>query len=67
MKKPLRTVRPPRPVAGEPLLTEVLVLPDGTILAHNLTPAFARLLRALNPRQESFRQRSRAASEAFAS
>lgn len=28
---------------------ELLLLPDGRILVHNLTPAFARVLAALNP------------------
>ncbi|MGD0613918.1 MAG: hypothetical protein ABSA69_00570 [Verrucomicrobiota bacterium] len=31
------------------LTTEVLILPDGQILVHNLTPAFAGLLARLNP------------------
>jgi hypothetical protein len=29
--------------------SEILVLPDGRILAHNLTPTFAALLSELNP------------------
>src|ERR1044071_2216772 len=29
--------------------SELLLLPDGRILVHNLTPAFALLLAALNP------------------
>jgi hypothetical protein len=32
-----------------PLTTELLILPDGQVLVHNLTPAFARLLAGLNP------------------
>ena len=32
-----------------PLTTELLLLPDGRILVHNLTPVFAGLLEALNP------------------
>ena len=36
--------------ASEPALsTELLIRPDGTILAHNLTPRFAALLAELNP------------------
>jgi hypothetical protein len=37
------------PHAGESLTTELLVLPDGRILVHNLTATFAELLRELNP------------------
>jgi len=29
--------------------SEILILPDGRILAHNLTPAFAAMLSELNP------------------
>ena len=35
-----------------PLATDLLLLPDGRILAHNLTPAFAEILRSLNPIDE---------------
>jgi hypothetical protein len=35
--------------AASKLTTELLLLPDGRILVHNLTPAFARLLAGLNP------------------
>ena len=31
------------------LVSELLLLPDGRILVHNLTPAFAALLQELNP------------------
>jgi len=41
----------------ESLSTELLILPDGRILVHNLTPAFAALLSALNPADEQIRQR----------
>jgi hypothetical protein len=42
----------------EPMLTsELLVLPDGRILVHNLTPAFAKLLSDLNPEDEQMRSR----------
>ena len=30
-------------------VSELLLLPDGRILVHNLTPEFARLWRELNP------------------
>ena len=31
-----------------PIETELLLLPDGTVLVHNLTPTLAGLLAALN-------------------
>jgi hypothetical protein len=42
MKKRVRSV-------AEDLTSEVLILSDGTILAHKLTPAMASLLARLNP------------------
>jgi len=38
-------LNPSQPVAT----VEFLILSDGTVLAHNLTPAMADVLRALNP------------------
>jgi hypothetical protein len=35
--------------AGPSLTTDLLILPDGRVLAHNLTPLFADLLKELNP------------------
>ncbi len=37
---------------------ELLLLPDGRILAHNLTPAVAALLARLDPADEAMRQRA---------
>jgi hypothetical protein len=37
---------------------ELLLLPDGRILAHNLTPAVAALLAELDPADEAMRQRA---------
>jgi hypothetical protein len=37
---------------------ELLILPDGRILAHNITPALARLLSAIDPDDEAMRQRA---------
>jgi hypothetical protein len=37
--------------------TELLVLGDGRILVHNLTPAMARILSELNPADEPMRER----------
>lgn len=39
--------------------SELLILPDGRILVHNLTPAFAEVLHELNPEQEEIAARTR--------
>jgi len=41
----------------------LLLLPDGRILVHNLTPAFAGLLKELNPDDEQIRLRSLPSTE----
>jgi hypothetical protein len=41
------------------LSTELLVLPDGRILVHNLTPTFAGLLNELNPADDAVKLRGR--------
>jgi hypothetical protein len=43
---------------GNVPVTELLIQADGTIFAHNLTPAMAELLSALNPSDESMKQRA---------
>lgn len=43
---------------GVPLTTELLLLPDGQILVHNLTPAFADLLKAFNPNDRQIAARA---------
>ncbi len=40
------------------LTTEMLLLPDGEILVHNLTPTMAALLAELNPADPSMRERA---------
>jgi hypothetical protein len=40
------------------LSTELLVLPDGRILVHNLTPDFADLLNELNPADDAIKLRA---------
>ena len=40
------------------LTTELLLLPDGRILVHSLTPAFAELLNKLNPNDEQINPRA---------
>jgi hypothetical protein len=54
MKRPLNTIGRQ---LGQPLTTELLVMPDGKILVHNLTPAFAALLRELNPTDRTISSR----------
>ena len=44
--------------AGQSLTTELLLLPDGRILVHSLTPAFAELLNGLNPDDEQIGSRA---------
>jgi hypothetical protein len=41
----------------ETLLSEMLILPDGRILVHNLTQPFAKLLQQLNPDDEQISPR----------
>jgi hypothetical protein len=38
--------------------SEFLILPDGKILAHNVTPAMAKVLSELNPADEPMRRRA---------
>jgi hypothetical protein len=38
--------------------TELLLLPDGRVLAHNLTPAMAQILQALDPEDRLIQKRS---------
>jgi hypothetical protein len=46
--------------ANEPILqsSEVLILPDGRILAHNITPEMAAILIELQPDNHSMQQRA---------
>jgi hypothetical protein len=43
--------------------TELLILGDGNIFVHNLTPEMAALLSQLNPHDELMRQRADTNSE----
>ena len=43
---------------GKNQVSELLILPDGQILVHNLTPVFAGLLHELNPDDEHISSRS---------
>jgi hypothetical protein len=44
---------------AEPDSSEILILPDGKILAHNITPEMARVLAELNPEDKPMRQRAK--------
>ena len=48
-----------KPVANPKavLVSEILILPDGNVLAHNLTPVFTALLSQLNPRDQQISPR----------
>jgi hypothetical protein len=37
--------------------TEILILPEGKVLVHNLTPVMAALLEKLNPQANAIRDR----------
>ena len=41
------------------MTSELLILPDGRILAQNITPVMAKLLLGLNPKDKLMRQRAR--------
>jgi len=41
--------------------TELLILPDGRVFGHNLSPEVASLLRVLNPEDPLMRERASAA------
>lgn len=44
------------------MTSEILILPDGRILAQNITPVMARLLSELNPEDQLMRQRAKIGS-----
>jgi hypothetical protein len=46
--RPTKTEKDDGPLS-ESLTTELLILPDGQVLVHNLTQPFAELLSELNP------------------
>ena len=57
-----KTVAPPAPgdaaVRAPGETSEMLLLPDGRLLVHNLTPAMARLLQELNPDDPQIKPRT---------
>ena len=42
---------------GDEQSSELLILPDGRILAHNLTPVMASVLTLLNPEDDTIKSR----------
>jgi hypothetical protein len=46
-------IEPPKPE----LMSELLIMPDGQIYVHNLTPEMAAVLSELNPADETIKQR----------
>lgn len=42
--------------------SDFLILSDGTVLAHNLTPAMAAILKSVNPRDPNMRKRAAVSS-----
>jgi hypothetical protein len=42
---------------------EMLILPDGKILAHNISPVLAGMLSALNPADETMKRRANPKNE----
>ncbi len=50
-----------------PASAELLILPDGRVLGHNLSPEAASLLRVLNPEDPLMKERARAAESPFQS
>jgi hypothetical protein len=54
-------LRPKLRNAGEQrrwVTSDFLILSDGTVLAHNLTPAMAAILKRVNPRDAGMRKRA---------
>ncbi len=48
----------PLPTPSTPLVTELMLLPDGTVLADNLTPTMADALRRIQLHPDTRTQRS---------
>ncbi len=57
MKRQRHPTKKNRELSGKSQTSELLIMPDGRILVHNLTPAFAGLLHELNPDAEQISSR----------
>ena len=57
MKPKIKSIKSSYRRTASGLVTELLILPDGRILVHNLTQSFAELLRELNPGDEQISSR----------
>jgi hypothetical protein len=51
-----------RNIEADPMISELLILSDGRILAQNITPVMAGLLSELNPDDKLMRKRARVGS-----
>ena len=47
-----------KPRKAESDYSEILIMPDGKILAHSITPVMARVLAELNPKDKAMRRRA---------
>ena len=56
----MKTKRPEinQKLAGENRHSEILIMADGQILVHNITPAMARVLSELNPGDAAMNRRA---------
>jgi len=52
-----------RNIEAGSMTSELLILPDGRILAQNITPVMAGLLSELNPDDKLMRERARAGNK----
>ena len=50
-------VRADHPSSAPAQHTEILILPEGKVLVHNLTPVMAAILEQLNPNANEIRER----------
>ena len=56
MKHP--TIKRRKKSTAEKPVSEMLILPDGRVFAHNITPEMARVLAKLNPADEAMSRRA---------
>jgi len=58
MKRPAESLLPRTRRVEKGDVSELLLLPDGQILVHNLTPAMAAVLAEINPADAAMRERA---------